>query len=64
MVFHAKALELFTVAYQHLESINEDEAIEVREINHNDLYLLHPLNNYELSSHFKMGFNNVKEEVY
>lgn len=32
MVFHAKALELFTVAYQHLESINEDEAIEVREI--------------------------------
>lgn len=50
MVFHAKALELFTVAYQHLESINEDEAIEVRKITRNDLYLLHPSNNHVVIS--------------
>ena len=50
MVFHAKALELFTVAYQHLESINEDEAIEVREINTLDPILLYPSYNYVVIS--------------
>ena len=30
MAFHAKALELHTIAYQNLHSINEEEEIQVR----------------------------------
>lgn len=29
MLFHAKALELLTLSYQHMESVDVDEAIEV-----------------------------------
>lgn len=28
MLFHAKALELLTLSYQHIDNINEDEALE------------------------------------
>ena len=30
MTFHAKALELYTIAYQNLHSINEEEETQVR----------------------------------
>lgn len=30
MSFHAKALELYTLAYQHVQEISEDETEEVR----------------------------------
>lgn len=29
MAFHAKALELFTVGFQHIQSMNEDEVVEL-----------------------------------
>ena len=30
MSHHAKALEIYTAAYQHVQSMNEDEMVEVR----------------------------------
>ena len=29
LAFHAKALELYTLAYQHTQAISEEEAVEV-----------------------------------
>ena len=30
MTFHARAMELYTAAYQHTQAIREDEIVEVR----------------------------------
>lgn len=32
MLFHAKALELYTVAHRNLQNVSEDETLQVREI--------------------------------
>ena len=30
MSFHAKALEIYTASFQHVQNMNEDEVVEVK----------------------------------